>query len=148
MRWVRKVHPFCIHPVNPADMSVRTSVYILLGISFLALCYHLSLLVGLVPFDAAWGGRLKNREEMMVLEGISLIVQSILVIALLAKAQLLRLPIAEKWVNFILWFFVIVFGLNTVGNLFAIHSWERFIATPLTLISAILLWRVLRTKKE
>ncbi len=129
-------------------MSVRTSAYILLGISFLALCYHLSILVGLVPFDAAWGGRLKNREEMMVLEGISLIVQSILIIALLAKAQLLRLPIAEKWVNFILWFFVIVFVLNTVGNLFAVHPLERFIATPLTLISAILLGRVLRTKKE
>jgi hypothetical protein len=129
-------------------MSVRTSVFILLGISFVAVCYHLAILMGLVSFEAAWGGRLKNREEMLVFEGFSLMIQSILVIVLLTKVQLLQFPLPEKWINFILWFFVIVFGLNTLGNLFAIHPWERFIATPLTLISAILLWRVLRTKKE
>lgn len=128
-------------------MSVRTSILILLVISLVATLYHISILVGIMPYEAAWGGRLKSREEMIVFEGISLVIQSILILALLAKGQFIQLPLPEKWINIILWIFMIIFILNTVGNIFAVNLWERFIATPLTLISAILLWNVVRTRK-
>lgn len=128
-------------------MSVRTSILILLVISLVATLYHISILVGIMPYEAAWGGRLKSREEMIVFEGISLVIQSILILALLAKGQFIQLPLPEKWITIILWFFMIIFILNTVGNIFAINPWERYIATPLTLISAILLWNVVRTRK-
>ncbi|MBY0433038.1 MAG: hypothetical protein K2U26_02905 [Cyclobacteriaceae bacterium] len=128
-------------------MSVRTSILILLAISLMATLYHISILVGIMPYEAAWGGRLKSREEMIVFEGISLVVQLILILVLLAKGQYIQLPLPGKWINIILRIFMIVFILNTVGNIFAINLWERFIATPLTLISAILLWNVVRARK-
>jgi hypothetical protein len=42
---------------------------------------------------------------------------------------------------------VLVFALNSVGNLLAKSLFEKAVFTPLTLISAILIWIILRKDK-
>jgi hypothetical protein len=42
---------------------------------------------------------------------------------------------------------VLVFGLNTIGNLFAKSLFEKAVFTPLTLILALLIWIILRKDK-
>ncbi|MBV2165452.1 MAG: hypothetical protein KUL76_02825, partial [Kaistella sp.] len=55
--------------------------------------------------------------------------------------------VKRKYVDIILWIFFIIFTLNTIGNLFAQTNFEKYFSI-LTLIFALLLWKILREKNE
>ena len=93
-----------------------------------------------------WGGRLTNDTEMYVFEGVSIILNLVLGITLLIKANYLKQMIPLKMVHVILWVFLILFALNTVGNLFAKTKFEKILSI-VTLASALLLWVILKAKK-
>jgi hypothetical protein len=104
-------------------------------------------MTGAIDYTAVWGGRLKNHEQMLVFESVSIILQLVLVVALFVKQQLLPLPVSMKVVNGILWFYLVVFTLNTFGNLAAINIWERIIGTLATLVVVFMLWKILSDSK-
>lgn len=127
---------------------MKLTPYIKLSILLLSLVslFHLSLLVKLIPYDIAWGGRLKNDKEMYVFELISISVNLLLIFILLMKGNLIKLQLSEKLVNGILWMFFFLFILNTVGNLLAKTTFEKGFSV-LTLVLAVLLWKILKKKE-
>ena len=112
----------------------------------LKLLYKSSIILKIIPYEITWGGRLKNSSEMYAFEVISLLINSILCITLLIKGKYLRELIPMKIINIALWIFLVLFGLNTVGNMFAKTNFEKFFALW-TLTSAILIWIILCKKK-
>lgn len=79
---------------------------------------------------------------MLVFETISIVINAILILLGLFKAKRLRLKIPALVLNGLLWLFVVLFLLNTVGNLTATSTLETLIATPLTFLLALLCARV------
>jgi len=71
----------------------------------------------------------------------------VILLILLIKGKYLREFIPMKIVNIILWIFLVLFGLNTVGNILAKTNFEKFFAL-LTLVSAILIWIILKKDKN
>jgi hypothetical protein len=116
---------------------------ILLGILSLALLFHLCILIKLIPYQITWGGRLTNDTEMYVFETISISVNLLLMLVVFAKANYIRPFLSEKIMNIVLWFFVAVYLLNTIGNLFAKTLLEKSFSL-LTLVLAYLIWQILR----
>jgi len=112
----------------------------------LVIAFRLCILVKVIPYELTWGGRLKNDQEMYVFEAISILINLILIFVLLLKGQFLKFQIKEKALNIILWVFFYIFILNTIGNLFAKSTFEKSLSL-LTLVSAILIWNILRIKK-
>ena len=104
------------------------SVNILVGITTLATIFHLLILVGVIPYEITWGGRLKSLEEMYVFETISILINSFFVFVLLQKGGYIRSFLGKKTVSVILWVFFAIFVLNTVGNVFAKTTFEKFFA--------------------
>jgi hypothetical protein len=109
--------------------------------------FHALIIIGIIPYEIVWAGKLKSVSEMYVFEIVSIIVNMLLLIVLLLKGNFLKHTINEKIINGILWVFVLVFGLNTIGNLFAKSLFEKAVFTPLTLILALLIWIILRKDK-
>ncbi|GAL87280.1 hypothetical protein CHU_2401 [Sporocytophaga myxococcoides] len=99
-----------------------------------------------IPYDIAWGGRLKSDSEMYVFETISILVNLFLGLVILIKGDYIRTSFNKKVIDIILWAFIVNFILNTIGNLFAKTILEKSFAV-LTLGSAILIWTILRKKK-
>ncbi len=99
----------------------------------------------IVTYEITWGGRLKNDFEMYIFETISVIINLFLFWILLIKGNYLRAFISMKIVNITLWVFFILFGLNTIGNIFAKTYFEKLFAL-LTVVFSILLWIILRKK--
>lgn len=116
----------------------------LIGIFSLAMVFHVLVLTGVVPYRQVWGGRLKTREEMLAFESVSLLLNALFLAVLLAKANLLNVRLPRRFVNATLWVMVVLFALNTVGNLFAAQPLERYIATPITLALSVLCFVVVR----
>ncbi|PCI03772.1 MAG: hypothetical protein COB79_00140 [Zetaproteobacteria bacterium] len=123
-------------------IKVKTAANTILVILFCVLVFHLLVLVGFIPFDTVWGGRLETQSQMYVFETVSIIINTIIMLVVSMKAGYIKAYLHMKIINTILWFLVVLFTLNTAGNILAMSWLETLIFTPLTLISAFLFYRM------
>lgn len=121
---------------------------IMIAFCVVVMGYHLLVITGVIPYGVAWGGKLETDSQMIVFESISILIVSVLLLTLLMWDGVVPRVVPHKVLRFMLWGFVVLFLLNTIGNLFAESIYERAIATPLTLISAILLYAVVRRQES
>ncbi len=127
-------------------MQNKSLKIILIGIFSLILVFHFLVLTGLISYEVAWGGRLKSKNEMIVFETASILLNSLFLFVVLVKANYLIISISSVFLKIILWGMVVIFALNTVGNLFAINPWEKYLATPITLILSLLSYKIAKEK--
>ncbi|MFZ4544896.1 MAG: hypothetical protein ACOYOA_12660 [Saprospiraceae bacterium] len=119
------------------------SLKLMLGLLCAVVLFHLLIITQIIPYNIVWAGKLKTTEDMLVFESASLLINFFLILVLLLKGQYIRNSISTKIINSILWFFVGLFAVNTIGNLFAETTFEKVVFTPLTFISAYLLWKII-----
>lgn len=123
-------------------MSPKTAIKIMLWMLIAVILFHLSIVLKIVPYEITWGGRLKTDAEMYFFEIISILINLFLSAILLIKGKYISEFIPMKIINITLWVFLVLFGLNTIGNIFAKTSFEKFFALW-TITSAILIWIIL-----
>lgn len=110
----------------------------MIAILSISLIFHLLVLLQIVPYSIVWAGKLNSVEEMRRFETVSIGINLFMLMVMLLKASYMRHNIPAKVVNGIIWIFVIVFALNTVGNLFSKTSLELYAGTTLTFLSTLL----------
>ncbi len=128
-------------------MNQKNYAKVLLGITSAVLIFHFLILLRIVPYDIAWGGRVETVQEMIVLELLSIAINLFFVFVLLQKVHLVRLLFSERALTYILWGFFFIFVLNTLGNLFAKTLFEKGFAI-VTFIYALLIWKLNKKPKS
>lgn len=128
-------------------MKTKRLINFLLGLIVLVFLFHIAVLLKLIPYDIAWGGRLQNDKEMYLFEAVSILINALLISVLLMKAEYINYWMKPRTVNIVLRVFMILFILNTIGNLFAKSSIEKAFSI-LTLVFAVLLGLILKTSKK
>ena len=122
-------------------IGFRAASIALLVLFSAALLFQVFVLLGFIPTEMVWGGRLQNEQERMV--GALLSIAFLFVFVALVLVRMGRIgrsmPVVGKWG---MWAVCVLFALNTVGNLFALDLRETLIFTPITLVSAVLAARV------
>jgi len=98
---------------------MKLAARVLLGINLFVIIFHFAALSGVVPREYVWGGRLQTQEELYVFELISLSVNLVFGVLILWRAGMVQSFVPLGVVRFLLWVFVAVFLLTTVGNLFS-----------------------------
>ncbi|MCE9600334.1 MAG: hypothetical protein K8S54_20420 [Spirochaetia bacterium] len=116
----------------------------MLGIATAVLLFHVLIVFQVVPYDIVWAGKVNDVNQMLVFETVSIAVNLLLVVVLLLKGQCISNGIPSGALNGFLWFFVILFAVNTIGNLFAKSEFELYVFTPLTLVCSLLCLRIVR----
>jgi hypothetical protein len=129
-------------------ISKSIALKFMIGLLSLVIIFHLCVLFELLSYKIVWAGRLNSKEEMYVFESLSLLLNILLIIVLYIKFQNMKKRESNTVVNIIIWGFVFLFALNTIGNLFAESLIERFLGTLLTSVSSILCWVVIKKNKE
>ncbi|MFT7297676.1 MAG: hypothetical protein ACI9WO_000472 [Sphingobacteriales bacterium] len=76
-----------------------------------------------------------------------MLINLLLISILLIKGKYIREFISMKIVDIALWIFFVLFGLNTIGNIFAETNFEKYF-TILTLGFSVLIWIILRKGKK
>jgi hypothetical protein len=134
------------------NMSIRITqghvLRIALGLLTAVIVFHMLIIISIVPYEIVWAGKLKSVNEMYFFEIVSIFINLLLLTVLLLKGNFIEHKINDKILNGILWIFVFVFALNTIGNLLAKSLFEKAVFTPLTLILSILIWIILKDKKN
>jgi hypothetical protein len=124
-------------------LNSQTSIKVLLALLSMVIVFHFGIIAKIIPYNVAWGGRIQNDTQMYVFETISIIINLFLGFILLMKGDYIKFQFRQKTLNVVLWVFLVIFVLNTVGNIFAKTNLEKFFAV-LTLFLAFLIWKVLR----
>jgi hypothetical protein len=125
-------------------ISVRQSIVFLSVLLSVVTLFHILVMVGVIPFAYIWGGKLTSKEEMLAFESVSVLINLFMIVVILLKGNFITNNLPVKWLNVIIWIFVIVFSLNTIGNLFAESSLEMIVGGALTFISALLCFRIVK----
>lgn len=129
------------------DSMFNNTIKIFLGLLFSVIIFHICILLKIIPYNIAWGGRLTNDIEMYIFESISILINIFLSWILLMKGDYVKFKFSANTIKIILWTFLILFILNTIGNIFAKTNFEKLFAI-LTGISTILIWIILKQKKS
>lgn len=128
-------------------MNLNKYITIFLGLLSIVILFHIAIIVKIVPYDIAWGGRLQDDSEMFAFEAASLAINLFLGTVLLMKGHYISFRFQKRTINIILWFFFSLFILNTIGNIFAKTTFEKLFSI-LTLLFSFLIWAILRTKES
>lgn len=128
-------------------MNAHTATKIILFILAATVAFHLLIVVKVIPYHIAWGGRLQSDQDMYAFEAVSILVNVFLALVLCIKANYIKLKLPIKLINLMLWCFLILFLLNTIGNIIAVTAFEKSFAL-VTLALAYLLWVILKPRKN
>jgi hypothetical protein len=126
--------------------SEKIQISIFLFLLIVIIVFHSFVLLGIIPFDIVWGGKLKNQSEMISLERISLFITILMLMVGLLRAKIITIGNHPVKIRVMLYTMSILFGLNSIGNLLADTNFEKFVFTPITLLLSLLSWQLARTK--
>lgn len=124
-------------------IKANTAIKILLAAICGVLIFHLLIISRMIPYEHIWGGRLKNEQEMLVFESFSFFINILLSITLIIKGGFLSLKIPSIVITTVLWFFFVLFMVNTVANFFAETTFEKSFSI-LTLLFVVLIGIILK----
>ena len=128
-------------------ISQKHAINSMIGLLSVVLVFHILILIKIIPYDIVWAGKISSLEQMRKLEVVSILVNSFSIIILMLKVGYIKNKIPKNIFNVIIWLLVILFGLNTIGNLFAVSRFEVYFFTPLTFVSTILCLRIVLNKR-
>lgn len=100
-------------------ISKNQALKIISGELTAIIVFHMLIIIRIIPYEIVWAGKLKSVNKMYVFEMVSVFINILLFGVLFLKGNYIKHYINSKIINGILWFFIFVFALNTVGNLMA-----------------------------
>lgn len=125
---------------------IRFAEFGLITIFLLGIIFHVLVLFQVVDFKMVWGGKIKTISEMYTMETVSLLINFIFLIIIILKGQNSKKGYSSKIITGSLWVMFSLFLLNTVGNLFSESMKETIIFTPITLLSSVFCFILVRNK--
>lgn len=126
-------------------ISERLAANSILLILAAVIVFHVLVFTGFIPYQIVWGGRLQSEEQMRQFETVSIALNLIMILLVAIKAQYLKINLPPAFLKITFCLMAALFAFNTVGNLFSQNNLEQLIFTPLTLLLAVLCFRLVRS---
>lgn len=122
-------------------LPFRTAAWSLIALLAAACVFQIVVMVGYIPTEMVWGGRLNNTEERTIGAIVSFSILVLMIMAVVIRLTATSEPMRTIG-RYATWAVAVLFALNTVGNLFALDQREMLIFTPVTGLAALLAVRV------
>lgn len=123
-------------------ISISFAGNTLLFIFGLLFVFHFLVLLGIIPYCIVWAGKIRNRNELVKLESISLLILAISTTLVALKMEHLIFFKNTTIINVGIWILFAFFVLNTLGNWTAKNPIEKYGFGFLTLLMALLTLRL------
>jgi hypothetical protein len=124
----------------------KIAEYVVIAILSLVVAFHMLVVLEVIPFRIVWGGRLQDRSEMLLFEITSIILNLFMLAIVFLQSSLSRFKLNRAFAKICLWLMFLLFLLNTVGNILSKNEMERLLFTPLTMLLAVLCFRLAADK--
>lgn len=124
-------------------MSLLTGELIAAKILLFTFCllvvFHMLVMLGVISYKIVWGGRIKSKVQLYVMELLSILVLLLCVFLLSLKLGIFVFKGSDFIVSIGLWSLLGIFVLNTFGNLMAKTKLEKYLFGSLTFMISVLL---------
>ena len=128
------------------SISVRLAANCILGLLSVAVIFHVLILIGAIPYEIVWGGRLKSSSQMYSFEITSLALNLLMLSVVSVHTGYIKTRIDRRIARFGLWAMFVLFLLNSIGNLLSVNEIEKLIFTPVTILLALFSLRLAMAK--
>ena len=71
----------------------------LLALLSAIMLFHVLVIINVIPYEIIWGGRIRNRRELINLELISIIVNAIMIFVVLIRTGMVGFSIRRRWMR-------------------------------------------------
>ena len=123
-------------------ISAQTAGNVLLILFGLLAAFHILILFNLLPSTIVWGGRAGSSSSPRALLTVSLIFNVLFAVVVAAKIGYIDISRLGRVIDIFLWIIFAYLLLNTAGNLASSSSLEKFLFTPITILAAFLVLRL------
>jgi len=124
-------------------INTKTAGNILLALFGLLVAFHIIILFNLLPSNVVWGGQVGGSQSgLRTLETISLVFTILFSFVVAAKMGYVQVGKFSRVINILLWIIFAYLPLNAVGNLVSSSSLETLLFTPITIMAALLVFRL------
>ena len=120
-------------------LPIANTLLILLGLLIL---FHVCVITGWISPDIVWGGRIDTRQELIHMELASISMLLLFALIILVKIHVIDMDWIKPLAQLGLWLMAIFFLINTVTNILAIGSFERYLFAPTSLVLGLLTIRL------
>ncbi|RZT21424.1 hypothetical protein [Fictibacillus sp. BK138] len=129
-------------------ISLKMTSNFLLVMNGLILLLHILIILKVVPYHFIWGGQINNTADLYRLEGMSIFIQCLFIFIIGLKAGYIFPGKLKRTANAGVWIIFIFMIINTFGNLASTSGLETLIMTPLTIVLALLTFRLAVEKED
>ena len=123
-------------------LSAKGTGNVLLILFGLLVIFHILILFNLLPSNIVWGGRVGSSASPRALLTVSLIFNILFALVVSAKIGYIDVGNLNRVINVFLWMIFAYLLLNTAGNLASSSTLEKLVFTPITIVAAILVFRL------
>ena len=123
-------------------ISEKFAAYGILSLLCIFVVFHILVLCGILPSNIVWGGRITNRNELIRMETVSILINLVIISIVAVRAGILKLKINSTILRIAFWLMFVLFTLNTIGNLLSKNEFEKSAFTPITFLLAIFCLRL------
>lgn len=127
----------------PFLLSVKLTIVILLLVTI----FNLSVLLGFIPYDIVWGGRLTTYDDMIVFELVSIALNIFSGFLVMVKTGYI-LPGLRRSVNVLIWILPLLNFLGILGNAASKSDTERAMFLPVAIVMFLLTLRIALEKSD
>lgn len=128
-------------------LSFKTAVTATVIILLLVTLFNLFVLFGVAPYTIVWGGRIESREQMVVFELVSILINLFCLIIVLVKARRF-LPRLGKTADIVAWLLPVMYFFGILGNVASTSAIERALFVPVTVVLFVLTLRIALEKES
>jgi len=130
--------------MNKSTIAIK----LLLILTLLLALFHVGISLQFISTEVAWGGRVKNVQQLYIVETIAFLVIGFFLFVLLMKANYVQQYLSIKLIDSVLKFFLFFFLMNTVGNLLSTSITEKLLSIATALFSILLAQVIYPFKKK
>ena len=131
-------------------MNINTTKYskAIIGILSTLIMFHLAVMLEILPMNIVWGGRLQDRNEMLIFETIAITINALIMLLVAMKAGIVKRRIPPRALQISIWIIAFMFTTNIFTNLMAFHWFEKWVMGSVTVILSFLFIRLALTPKD
>lgn len=132
----RVIHLY-LHPLMKKLVSVKIALHTILFILCAVIIFHVLVVLEIIPSNIVWGGRIQSKQEMFVMESVSIALNLIMLLPCLIYGDIIKAKFNPTFIRICFWFMFVLFTLNTIGNIFAKNPLEAYVFTPITALLSL-----------
>lgn len=123
-------------------ISLKLAANVLLVALGGLILFHLLILSGIITPSMVWGGQLETNSQVVMMEIGAIVVSALMMLMIAIRVKYIKAPKLEGFTQTAMWVIFVFLLLNTAGNLSSSSGTETLIFTPITIILAVMAYRL------